>query len=168
MKKKGFTLIELLAVIVILAIIALIATPIILKVIEDAKKSAAVDSAYGYIEAIEFNNAMVGVNAKYKDKGITDSDDLSAINSKINVKGNKATEIYSKTIISGKVVSMKLCIGGYEVEYKNGKATAGSKCGNGSVEEEQIDSQDVQYTPPTDSGSSATTVQEALDELYKG
>ena len=35
---KGFTLVELLAVIVILAIIALIATPIILGVIEDARK----------------------------------------------------------------------------------------------------------------------------------
>ena len=38
MKKKGFTLIELLAVIVILAIISLIATPIILGIVEDAKK----------------------------------------------------------------------------------------------------------------------------------
>ena len=36
--KKGFTLIELLAVIVILAIIALIATPLILNVIDDSKK----------------------------------------------------------------------------------------------------------------------------------
>ena len=36
--KKGFTLIELLAVIVILAIIALIATPIILGIVEDARK----------------------------------------------------------------------------------------------------------------------------------
>ena len=51
--KKGFTLIELLAVIVILAIIALIATPIILNMINDAKKSAAVDSAYGYTKAVE-------------------------------------------------------------------------------------------------------------------
>ena len=34
---KGFTLIELLAVIVILAIIALIATPIIINIIEDSK-----------------------------------------------------------------------------------------------------------------------------------
>ena len=37
-KNKGFTLVELLAVIVILALIALIATPIILNVINDAKK----------------------------------------------------------------------------------------------------------------------------------
>ena len=51
--KKGFTLIELLAVIVILAIIALIATPIILNMINDARKSAAKDSAYGYIDAVE-------------------------------------------------------------------------------------------------------------------
>ena len=40
MKNKGFTLIELLAVIVILAIIALIATPIILGIINDARESA--------------------------------------------------------------------------------------------------------------------------------
>ena len=40
MFKKGFTLIELLAVIIILAIVALIATPIILDVIEDARISA--------------------------------------------------------------------------------------------------------------------------------
>ena len=37
---KGFTLIELLAVIVILAIIALIATPIVLDIIKDSKVSA--------------------------------------------------------------------------------------------------------------------------------
>ena len=50
---KGFTLIELLAVIVILAVIALIATPIIMGVIEDARKQADKDSAYGYIKAVE-------------------------------------------------------------------------------------------------------------------
>ena len=41
MKKKGFTLVELLAVIVILAIIALISTPIILGVIEKTRIGAA-------------------------------------------------------------------------------------------------------------------------------
>ena len=40
MKNKGFTLIELLAVIVILAIIALIATPIILGIINEARDEA--------------------------------------------------------------------------------------------------------------------------------
>ena len=47
-RKKGFTLIELLAIIVILAIIAVITVPIILNVIENSKKGAAQDSAYGY------------------------------------------------------------------------------------------------------------------------
>ena len=55
---KGFTLIELLAVIVILAIIALIATPIILNVIDTAKKGSAESSALGYIDGVE-NQIMV-------------------------------------------------------------------------------------------------------------
>lgn len=53
-KKKGFTLIELLAVIVILAVIALIATPIIMNIINDAKKGAAKDAGYMIIKAGEF------------------------------------------------------------------------------------------------------------------
>ncbi len=53
MKKKGFTLIELLAVIVILAIIALIATPMIMGVIEKARKEAAIQSVNGLLEAGE-------------------------------------------------------------------------------------------------------------------
>jgi len=49
----GFTLIELLAVIVILAIIALITAPIILGVIENARKDSAKDKAWGTINAVE-------------------------------------------------------------------------------------------------------------------
>ena len=55
--KKGFTLIELLAIIVILAIIAVITVPIILNIIENSKKGAATDSAYGFKDAV--NKAYV-------------------------------------------------------------------------------------------------------------
>lgn len=52
--KKGFTLIELLAVIVILAIIALIATPIILGIINDARDEAKKRSAELVYTGVEY------------------------------------------------------------------------------------------------------------------
>lgn len=52
--KKGFTLIELLAVIIVLAIVALIATPLILDVIKDSKDSAARNSAYGVLYSAKY------------------------------------------------------------------------------------------------------------------
>ena len=51
-KKNAFTLIELLAIIVILAIIAVITVPIILNIIENSRKGAAQDSAYGFKDAV--------------------------------------------------------------------------------------------------------------------
>ncbi len=51
--KNGFTLVELLAVIVILAIIALIATPIVLSIIDDTKKSSMLRSAEMYLNGVE-------------------------------------------------------------------------------------------------------------------
>ena len=53
MKKNGFTLIELLAVIIILAVVALIATPIVLNVVDDAKKSAAESEANMIVSGIQ-------------------------------------------------------------------------------------------------------------------
>ena len=52
MRKNGFTLIELLAVIVILAIIALIATPIILGIINDAREKVNERSVELYASAV--------------------------------------------------------------------------------------------------------------------
>ena len=54
MKNKAFTLIELLAVIVILAIIALIATPIILGIIKDARENAKQRSAELVYTGVEY------------------------------------------------------------------------------------------------------------------
>ena len=65
-KLKGFTLIELLAVIVILAIIALIVTPIILNVIEESRDKSNMDSAYGLVDAADLyytQNSLDGVIA---------------------------------------------------------------------------------------------------------
>ena len=111
-KNKGFTLVELLAVIVILALIALIATPIILNVINDAKKQAAKDSAYGYMDAVE----KYIVSSELEDKSIKDGTySVEELNKKISVKGstpdNGTIKIESKTVksydigIDGYVVS---------------------------------------------------------------
>ena len=60
MKTQGFTLIELLAVIVILAIIALIATPIVLGIIDDTKESAQIRSSEMYLKGV--SNAVMKEN----------------------------------------------------------------------------------------------------------
>ena len=66
--KKGFTLVELLAVIVILAIIALIATPIILDIIGDTKKESDKRSKELYLDAVNQaiarKNLVSGFNPK--------------------------------------------------------------------------------------------------------
>ena len=68
--KRGFTLIELLAVIVILAIIALIAAPIVLNMINSAKKNAAKSSALYYMEAVEKTIALREINDKPVKSGV--------------------------------------------------------------------------------------------------
>ena len=91
MKQKGFTLIELLAVTVVLAIIALIATPMILGVVSNAKKGGAESSALGWIDAVEkyFVTTMVQEPDAIQElgnlSGIYDVSDLSGLD---NVKGN--------------------------------------------------------------------------------
>jgi len=57
MKTKGFTLIELLAVVVVLAIIALIATPLVLNTIEKSKQGAFEQTMNGVVKASELYQA---------------------------------------------------------------------------------------------------------------
>ena len=53
-KKKGFTLIELIAVLVIMAIIALIVTPLVLNIIRKARVAADKRSIDAYGRSIEY------------------------------------------------------------------------------------------------------------------
>lgn len=64
--KKGFTLIELLAIIVILAIIALITTPIITGVINDTRQNAFKDDAISLYKAAQnyFSSATLDDDVK--------------------------------------------------------------------------------------------------------
>jgi prepilin-type N-terminal cleavage/methylation domain-containing protein len=68
--KKGFTLIELLAVIVILAIIALIATPIVLNIIDDTKDNAVLRSADFYLAAVDNSIATAILNEQKIEDGV--------------------------------------------------------------------------------------------------
>ena len=141
-KNKGFTLVELLAVIAILALIALIATPIILNVINDAKKQAAKDSAYGYMDAVE----KYIVSSELEDKSIKDGtyrvEDLNSMG--VSVKGSTPDNGTIK-IENSSVKSYDIGIDGYEVNngevkkvsttksFKNGTAVyynpeTGNKC----------------------------------------
>ena len=115
-KNRGFTLVELLAVIVILALIALIATPIILNVINDAKKQAAKDSAYGYMDAVE----KYIVSSELEDKSIKDRtysvEELN--NMGVSVKGS-TPDNGNIEIKNSSVKSYDIGIDGYVVS--NGK-----------------------------------------------
>ena len=66
MKKKGFTLIELLATIVILSVIALIAVPIVINVIDDAVNQSTVSGKFQN-ESVNTSAAKAFINT-FKDK----------------------------------------------------------------------------------------------------
>ena len=110
MKRKGFTLIELLAVIVILAIIALIATPTILGVIEKARKGSAEQSALGYIDAVE---KQVAIN-QVKNENLINDGTYNVPMTGITVKGEAPTKGWLK-IEKGMVTNYSFVIGKYVV-----------------------------------------------------
>ncbi len=116
-RNKGFTLIELLAVIVILALIALIAMPIILNIIKDAKRSAAKDSAYGYIDAVE--KYIVLAKAKTGDYKLelvpTEDKELTCETKEECIKDTGLIGEVNKTIKGTKPSKIKLIIKGSEV-----------------------------------------------------
>ena len=106
MENKGFTLIELLAVIVILAIIALIATPIVLGIIEDSDKNANKISAQYIVDSVEKSYSI----AYTQNQGIVPS--IEMVKKEFSMSGatwvvdtdNKNKIITGKTVAESDVV----------------------------------------------------------------
>lgn len=131
MKNKGFTLIELLAIIVILAIIALITLPVVKNVIDQAKEKTAINSAYGFKDALHdyYINSTLDDETELEgiyriSDGMIDGPNLSNVS--IKVKGTKPTA--GKVIYkNGEILTACLEINGYKIKYNNEQFTSEGK-----------------------------------------
>ena len=139
-------MIELLAVIVILAIIALIATPIVTNIINDAIKEAAKDSTYEYVKAIENKIALSAL----EDRTYGDKDDYAYDEIKPDIKGTIPTGgIYS--LKNGIVTEGKLCVNNYLLNYKESKIKVEGTCINETLKLDgslKLSSNSGHYTYP--------------------
>ena len=109
MKKKGFTLIELLAVIVILAIIALIITPVVSNIILQARISANARSVEGHIRNVELAIESKAFNADTGDLTNYDVTD-GALSSDLVMPNNDDVVCEKYTITNGRVISASGCV----------------------------------------------------------
>ena len=106
-KKSGFTLIELLAVIVILAIIALIATPMVLKYIESSKKGSFESSVDTIERAVDLKIVDMEKSNQLKYPVEIDVQDLDIKNKKgligtVTVsKDDKNNNVYTYDLTNG-------------------------------------------------------------------
>jgi prepilin-type N-terminal cleavage/methylation domain-containing protein len=137
-KNKGFTLVELLAVIVILAVIALISTPVVLSMIESSRQGAAESSALSYVDATEkailtqlMTNSSTDYTGTYTVNALVLTKDSTTITT--DLKGDRPT---SGTVVVSKttVTKAQLKFGSYYVTYTYDTATGTTKyCSNTSA-----------------------------------
>ncbi len=166
-KKKGFTLIELLAVIVILAIIALIAVPIILNIIERARKGAAQDSANGLRKAAQlyYSSSLIdnfnGENIIFECNGqkceasngdVLEIDGTIPTNGRVEIKAN------------GKMTFSDIVISGYSCEIPESGNSVCTKNNSESTDDSAITLGEIEVTvnsiviPYTLNGETSTDV----------
>ncbi len=130
--KKGFTLIELLAVIVILAIIALIVTPVISKIIENTKKQAFKQSVVGEIQSgeyyiakhvLETNGLEITYPIEFTCNGTScshDEDNLAFQGT--TPKGGKIIVESRKEVIAEYITDGKFCASGTKLNLQIAKS----------------------------------------------
>ena len=132
MKKNAFTLIQLLAIIVILAIIAVITVPIILNIIDDSKRGAAQDSAYGYKDAVgKFYLTKLSTDSNYIiPDDIYGTSQLKSMG--VIVSGQEPGDVSWVDIKNNRVVGGCLQFDEYKVDINNDGALSAVKgeCGD--------------------------------------
>ena len=123
--KKGFTLIELLAVIVILAVIALIATPIILNIIEDSKKQSIISSANLYIDGLVKQIATKNLTNEFNPSSCTVlNGNISCDGTSLDYQVNgKKPDSGTVTFNNGIVTEYALCMSDYKVVKSGNNVT---------------------------------------------
>ena len=165
MNKKGFTLIELLAVIIILAIIALITVPAIINIIDNSKKKALVNTAYGMIKAAELYHAENLLKGNTTNKTFTGPNYTD-----LNFKGEKVENGEVKVNNTGQV-SIWLYKDKYCVYKDINESEVKEQDNVGSSEEcnnlmlRKIYAKQLEYSNET--YTNCSHAQCALDELYK-
>ena len=131
--KKGFTLIELLAVIIILAIIALIATPIVLDVVDDARKSVAETEAKAIVDGVNKRcqiEDLKDINDNTKNSICLDEEKTGYEVTTAEVAdmvdlGNATVSSITYTKDGG-VTALVITSNGYTVTYSNGSYSVSS------------------------------------------
>ena len=152
-KKNAFTLIELLAIIVILAIIAVITVPIILNIIENSRKGAASDSAYGFKDAV--NKAYVTKLSEDSDYNIADGTyTVSDLKTQIglSISGKEPSSTSWVEIEKNNITCLQY--DDYKVEFTDGKVS------NTEKGECSLNSSAIQYGYKTydDANSKETSI----------
>ena len=122
-KKRGFTLIEVIAVLVILAVITLIVTPLVMNIIRKAKDSANKRSIDAYGRSMEYAVATYMLNdAEFP----TSFDDISIeyrgakVECAVNIVNYDGSIFIDKCAVNGKLVKDSKFSSGY---YQVGRDT---------------------------------------------
>ena len=131
MNKKGFTLIELLAVIIILAVIALIVTPMIQNIITDSRKGVARTSISEYVHSVDQLAALqsgdlnIISDFKVPSDSIIQSGDPELDEIKYNGEG--PTYVYMEfSSDKSHLVYGEFCQNGYSINYIEGSGVVDS------------------------------------------
>ena len=121
MKKRGFTLIELLAVIVILAILMLLATPSVLKIMNNAQKSAFETEAATILSAAKTQYAA-DAGTTDGSKKCYDKSTLTTIDK--NFSGKASFKVVIEEVDGKLTYKVSYTDGKYNVSDSNGEKKA--------------------------------------------